>query len=62
MVAYKAAVGRTPHLLVVDPAIPPENAVGRYLARNTLLGLTVGILFGCLGAIVRHALAGQRAV
>lgn len=54
-----AAIGRTPHLLVVDPAIAPESALGRYLVRNTLLGLAVGILLGCVGVMVRHALAGQ---
>ena len=57
--ARLAAIGRTPHLLVVDPAIAPESALGRYLVRNTLLGLAVGILLGCVGVMVRHALAGQ---
>lgn len=54
-----AAIGRTPHLLVVDPALASGSALGRYLVRNTLLGLAVGILLGCVGVMVRHALAGQ---
>lgn len=53
-----AAVGRTPQLLVVDPAVAPEEALGRYTVRNTLLGATVGLLIGCVGVMLRHALSG----
>ena len=53
-----AAIGRTPQLLVVDPALPPERPLGRYLARNALLGITVGLLLGCVIVMLRQALTG----
>jgi len=45
-------------LLVVDPALPPERSLGRYLARNVLLGLTVGLLLGCVIVMLRQAFIG----
>jgi len=53
-----AAIGRTPQLLVVDPALPPERPIGRYLARNVLLGLAVGLLLGCVIVVLRQAFTG----
>ena len=54
-----AAIGRTPQLLIVDPALTPELPVSRYLARNILLGLTAGCLFGCVIVMLRLAFAGM---
>ncbi len=52
-----AAIGRTPQLLVVDPALPPERPLGRYLARNVVLGIAVGLLLGCVIVLLRQALS-----
>lgn len=53
-----AAIGRTPQLLVVDPARAPERPVGRYLVRNVVLGTAVGLLLGCVIVMLRLALKG----
>lgn len=53
-----AAVGRTPQLLVVDPAIVPDEPLGRYLTRNVLLGIMSGLLLGCVALLLRQALTG----
>jgi uncharacterized protein involved in exopolysaccharide biosynthesis len=54
-----AAVGRTPQLLVVDPALAPERPVARYLTRNVMLGATAGLLLGCIIVVLRQALSGR---
>ena len=51
-----AAIGRTPQLLVVDPALAPERPTGRYLVRNVVLGISVGLLLGCVVVMLRQAL------
>jgi polysaccharide biosynthesis transport protein len=55
-----AAIGRAPQLLIVDPAIAPDRPMSRYLARNLLLGVTAGLLLGCVGVLLREALAAPR--
>jgi uncharacterized protein involved in exopolysaccharide biosynthesis len=55
-----AAIGRTPQLLVVDPALPPVRPLSRYLARNVLLGLTAGALLACVVVMLGQALASAR--
>ncbi|MBP7776993.1 MAG: hypothetical protein KA371_07690 [Acidobacteria bacterium] len=54
------AVGRTPQLLVVDPAMAPDLPMSRYTLRNLILGVTAGCLLGCVGVLLREALAGAR--
>lgn len=55
--ARLAAVGRTPQLLIVDQALPPEAPLGRYAARNVLLGLVAGALLGCVLVMLRQVFA-----
>lgn len=55
-----AAIGRTPQLIVVDPAVTPDRPLGRYTLRNLLLGLIAGSLLGCVVVLVREALTGAR--
>ena len=52
-----AAIGRAPQLLIVDPAIAPDRPMSPYLARNLVLGVTAGLLLGCVGVLLREALA-----
>lgn len=55
-----AAIGRAPQLLIVDPAISPDRPVSRYLARNVVLGVTAGLLLGCVGVLLRAVLFAPR--
>jgi uncharacterized protein involved in exopolysaccharide biosynthesis len=55
-----SAIGRAPQLIIVDPAIAPDRPVGRYLARNLVLGVTAGLLLGCVAVLLREALAAPR--
>lgn len=59
-IARLNAVGRNPQLIIVDPAMAPDLPVGRYLLRNLILGVTAGCLLGCVGVLMREALAGPR--
>ena len=52
-----AAVGRTPQVLLVDPAVAPDRPLSRYLARNVLLGVSVGALLACVVLLMRSALS-----
>ena len=54
--AKLAAIGRTPRLQVVDAAIAPSLPVSRYLARNAMLGVVLGLLAGCIIVFGRAAL------
>ncbi len=54
--ARLAAIGRTPRLQVVDAAIAPSLPVSRYLARNAMLGVVLGLLAGCIIVFGRAAL------
>jgi polysaccharide biosynthesis transport protein len=54
--ARVAVLGRVPQLVVVDPALPPDRPLSRYLARNVVLGLFVGTLFGAIAVLVRQSL------
>ena len=56
--ARLSAIGRTPQLLIVDLARTPDEPLGRYLVRNTLLGITAGLLLGCITVMLRQALTG----
>lgn len=55
-----AAVGRTPQVLLVDPAVAPDRPLSRYLARNVLLGVSVGALLACVVLLMRSALTAPR--
>jgi uncharacterized protein involved in exopolysaccharide biosynthesis len=49
------SVGRTPEVVVVDAAVPPDQPVGRMVVRNVALGLLAGLLLG-LAAVVLDVL------
>jgi capsular polysaccharide biosynthesis protein len=57
--AHLEAIGRTPQVVVVDSAVPPEGPVSRLLVRNTALGLLSGVLLGLL-VTVADVLRGGR--
>jgi len=54
--AKLAAMVRTPRLQVVDAATVPSVPVRRYLARNAMLGVVLGLLAGCIIVFGRAAL------
>ena len=58
--AHLEAVGRTPQVVVVDSAVPPEEPVSRLLVRNIALGLLTGVLLGLLVAAADILRAGRR--
>jgi uncharacterized protein involved in exopolysaccharide biosynthesis len=58
-IARMEATGRTPQVVVVDSAVPPEVPVSRLLVRNIALGLLTGVLIGLL-VTVAGMLRGPR--
>jgi uncharacterized protein involved in exopolysaccharide biosynthesis len=50
------AIGRTPQVVVVDAAVPPEAPADRLLARNVAFGILAGLLVGLVVAIGDMAL------
>jgi uncharacterized protein involved in exopolysaccharide biosynthesis len=54
--AKLAAMVQTPRLQVVDAATVPSVPVPRYIARNAMLGVVLGLLAGCIIVFGREAL------
>ena len=53
-------MGRTPQVLLVDPAVAPDRPLSRYLARNVLLGVSVGALLACVALLMRSVLTAPQ--
>lgn len=53
-------ISRSAEFVIIDPAVPADRPVSRHVARNTAIGVVVGLCFALAGVLLWHAAARRR--